>query len=152
MSDLPDLPRYTAQRAPRRRLAPIIAAASIVAAVALGWYLFKPDSSVPHVDPALPAQTMLRDALATAREYYKQNDTLLGFSATRAHRTEPSITFNRSSEASEGQVSIRDVGPSTVLLVTLDAEGEAWCSAKTLLGDATGRGDVATAAECKGGW
>lgn len=95
---------------------------------------------------------MLRNALATAREYFEQNDTLLGFSATRAHRIEPSLTFNRSSEASQGQVSIRDVGPSTVLLVTLDGEGEAWCAAKTLLGDSTGRGDVETAAECAGGW
>lgn len=122
-----------------------------VAAVA-GWFLLKPQQPDTPPDPAVAARALLQDALATARSYYEQNDTMLGFSATRAHRSDPSMMFNRSEEASEGQVSIRDVGPSTVVLVTLDPQGTAWCAALTLLGDSLGRGDVATAAQCKGGW
>jgi len=112
----------------------------------------KPRQPDVRQDPAVPARSLLQQASLVARSYYEQNETMLGFSATRAHRSDPSITFNRSEEASEGQVSIRDVGPSTVVLVTLDSQGAAWCAAQTLLGDSFGRGDVATAAECNGGW
>lgn len=152
VSDLPNLPHYSEPKSSRHR-GRILLLMFLVAAVAVaGWFVLKPSQPAAPPDPTVAARSLLEDAMVTARSYYEQNDTMLGFSATRAHRSDPSITFNRSEEASVGQVSIRDVGPSTVVLVTLDPEGTAWCAAHTLLGDSLGRGDVATAAQCQGGW
>lgn len=153
MSDLPDLPQYSEPTRGRGRRPLFVTVLLLVALGVAGWLLFRPQEEVDRTpDPAHVAQSMLRDSLVAAGDYFDQNDTMLGFSATRAHRTLPFITFNRTATASEGQVSIRDVGPSTVVLVTLDAEGTAWCAAHSVLGDSVGRGDVATASECAGGW
>lgn len=95
----------------------------------------------------------LRNALVAAKTFYTEDDTYIGFNVKRAAKIEPSLTFNSSDVAVAGEVGIREVTPSSVLLVTADARGRPWCVGDSALtGTSFGDVDARTAAECTGGW
>lgn len=99
------------------------------------------------------AQRDLRNALAAAKTHYTDRASYAGFTPAVAESIEPSLTYNTSSTATSGEVSIRDVSESTVLLVTAGPDGSLWCIADDQAGAGTTYGtvDAQTAAECVGG-
>ena len=109
------------------------------------------------------AQSNLRNGLTAAKAFFTDNETFVGFDADMvvdnpdvtpaegAADIEPSLAWNNGVTV-QGQVSIDDLGVSTVVLTTLSASGDAFC-----IGDNGGRNvfgnvDVDTAVACVGGW
>jgi hypothetical protein len=99
---------------------------------------------------AAVAQSNLRNALAVAKTFFTDGDTYLGFNPNEAASIEPSLHFNDRRTAVPGEVSIRDVTASTLLLVTVDDRGNAFCLADTLAGQAYGLIDATAADACSG--
>ena len=99
------------------------------------------------------AKRDLRNALVAALTHYTDGATYEGFTPAVAESIEPSLTYNTSSTAISGEVSIRDVSASTVLLVTAAHDGSVWCIADDQTSGTTTYGtvDAQTTAECVGG-
>ncbi len=102
---------------------------------------------------ATVAQVNLRNALVAAKTYYTDGASYVGFTPSVADGIEPSLTYNTSSAAVAGEVSIRDVTATTMLLVTAGQDGSVWCVADDQDGGTTTYGtvDAQTTAECVGG-
>ena len=99
------------------------------------------------------ARSDLRNALVAAKTHYTDGASYVGFTPDVANGIEPSLTYNASSTAVDGEVSIRDVTATTVLLVTATNDGSVWCIADDTSTSTTSYGtvDAQTAAECVGG-
>lgn len=76
------------------------------------------------------ARTRLRNALTAAKVFFTDGDTYEGLTPEKASAIEPSVTFNTSAVAIEGEVSIRDVSADAVLLVTKASGGKVFCLAE----------------------
>lgn len=96
------------------------------------------------------AETDLRNALVAALTYYTDGATFVGLTPKVAARIEPSLTYHTSTSAIPGEISIRDVSATTVLLVTAAQDGSVWCIANDASSGTTTYGvvDAQTAAEC----
>jgi type IV pilus assembly protein PilA len=84
------------------------------------------------------AQSNLRNALTAAKAYYTDEDTYdpAGaeiFNAAQGLAIEPSLAWNDTATSTQGQVSVRGVTASTVLVATQSASGDYFC-----LGDNAG--------------
>lgn len=129
---------------------------NVVAEEPLGQSESPAPSASPTLSPASEAQSALRNALAAALTYYTDGATFVGLDPKTAESIEPSLIFNTSSTAVEGEISIRDVTKSTILLVTQSSDGADWCIADDLspgvtVGNITyDRFDAQTIAECTG--
>src|SRR5512134_1918979 len=101
------------------------------------------------------AQSDLRNAMAAAKTYFTDNDAYTAFNAAAGEAIEPSLTWNDAAAGStvQGEVSVRNVGATTVVLVGLSASGDFFCIGDTSnVGQSQGDDDAATVAACTGGW
>jgi hypothetical protein len=117
--------------------------------------LGKSESPAPSASPTLSSasktQSALRNALTAALTYYTDGATFVGFDPKAAESIEPSLIFNTSPTAVEGEISIREVTRSTILLLTQSSDGADWCIADRAGGKTTyDRADAQTIAECTG--
>ena len=99
------------------------------------------------------AQSSLRISLTVAKVYYTDAASYAGFDPDEAASIEPTLTYNTSSTALEGEISIRAVTASTILLVTRSSDGGLWCIADDTDengGTWYGTTDAQTIAECHG--
>lgn len=102
----------------------------------------------------LRARMYLRNALVAALTHYTDHASFVGFTPKLAASIEPSLTYNTSPTVIAGEISIRDITESTVLLVTASGTSEVWCIADDTSTDTTTYGvgvDAQTAVECVGG-
>jgi hypothetical protein len=125
------------------------AAGNVVAEVPLGT---PAQGGSPSATPPLEAQSSLRNAIAAALTYYTDGATFVGFDPKTAVSIEPSLVFNTSPAALPGEISIREVTRSTILLTTLSTDGLAWCIADDQSTGTTtyDRLDAQTMGECAG--
>jgi type IV pilus assembly protein PilA len=72
------------------------------------------------------AQSNLRNALATAKSFFTDNDTYVGFDAAAAGQSEPSLTWGGADPAAPavGTVYIQSVSQSELHLVAKSASGK----------------------------
>jgi hypothetical protein len=99
------------------------------------------------------AQSDLRNALVAAKVHYTESSSYAGFTPAVADKIEPSLTYNRSTKAKTGQVSIRLTGKDAILLVIRSASGKVFCVADQVGKKiAYGKRDAKTVASCRGGW
>ncbi len=99
------------------------------------------------------ARVDLRNALVAAETHYTDRASYAGFTPAVASSIEPSLTYNTSTTAVSGAVSIRDLSPTTVLLVTAAPDGSVWCIANDQTSGTTSYGtvDAQSVSECAGG-
>jgi len=108
-----------------------------------------PSVSVPPADADAMAQNRLFTALNTAKGYRAHKDsTYEGLDLAVAADLEPTLTWNADPTASVGAVSIRDVSPTTVLLVAVSTSGKAFCIADARSGTIYGTTDAQTVEQC----
>ena len=105
-------------------------------------------TQVADCTPDSAAQTRLRNALAAAKTFFTDGDTYEGLTPAKVSAIEPSVTFNASPAAVEGEVSIRLASTDTVLLVTRASNGSLFCIADTGVTQTYGTNDAKTIAEC----
>ena len=98
------------------------------------------------------AQSDLRNAMTAAKSFYTDADTYVGFDSVDGEALEPSLTWNDAAAAVEGQVSVRAVTATTVLLVGKSASGTNFCVADNNGTTVYGDDDAASIATCTGGW
>lgn len=107
----------------------------------------------PPVAPADEAKSSLRNALVAAKTYYADWNTYVGFDPKQAVAIYAGLTYNTSPMAFEGEISIRDVTDTPILLVTQAPDGSDWCLADVMGkngGTTYGRVNAQTVAECNG--
>lgn len=104
---------------------------------------------------AKTAMTM-QQAERIALTYYYEMGTYEEFTPEAATQYEPSITWNSSPTAVEGEVSIRNLTATTVVLASKNPSGEVWCMGDDRRQDVTTHGmvDAQTVTACTGdtGW
>lgn len=97
----------------------------------------------------------IEKALAAAQSYplEQETPTFEGFDDPRvAEGMDPSLTWNKSDVAVEGEISIRAASPKKVLLVTR-SQGQVYCVAASVTGTVSkGKTDATKSAECVGSW
>lgn len=110
-------------------------------------------SASPTLSPPTEAQAALRNALVAALTYYTDGVTFVGFDPKTAGTIEPSLVFNDSPVSREGEISIREVTRSTILLTTQSSDGLLWCIADDQSTGTTtyDRFEAQTIGECAGG-
>lgn len=91
-------------------------------------------------------------AITAATEYWSNASSYAGFNAAAARQLEPGIQWTDAGPATNGQVSIRDVTPSEVVLVTKAQNGDPLCIAETSGSQTEGKVDAQKASDCTGGW
>lgn len=128
---------------------------NVVAEERLGQSQSPAPSASPTLSPSSGARSALRNALAAAFTCYSDGATFVGFDPKTARSIEPSLVYNTSSAAVDGEISIREVTRSTILLVTQSSDGVNWCIADDLSVGTGGkttydRVDARTIAECTG--
>jgi hypothetical protein len=95
-------------------------------------------------------QALLASALPSAQTYFAENGSLSGFGPAAATSFEPSLRYGTGA-ATSGQISIRGVTPTSVVLVTVTQRGPL-CAAFNNGVVSYGRVDAQSAAQCAGGW
>lgn len=85
------------------------------------------------------AQSDLRNALTASKAFYTDSDTYVGFNGvTEGEAIEPSLTWNDAATSTAGQVSVRAVAATTVMVVTESASGDIFCLADNAGATVTG--------------
>jgi hypothetical protein len=98
---------------------------------------------------AADAQSQLRNALAAAKVYFVDSDSYDGLTPDALEQIEPSLTYNDSTTVTPGEVSIRDVSTTTVVLVAESDAGEVFCIADDATqGTTFGTTDAQATADC----
>jgi hypothetical protein len=98
------------------------------------------------------AQLSLKNALVGAQTWYAEQGTLMGYGVAQATQFDPQARFDASGVATAGSVSIRGVGPATVVFVTKGGAGPL-CAALNAGSVTYGNVDAASATQCSGtGW
>lgn len=112
------------------------------------------DTGVEAIGQAqdVQAQANLQSAIRAAMAYYAENGTYVGLGPGSGAYFDPGVTYNTSPTAVVGQISIRGVTATTVVLATKTESGAALCAAANLTTVSYGRADAASAAACTGGW
>jgi hypothetical protein len=101
------------------------------------------------------AQRDLLKALAAAKTSFVDWDSYAKVSPGTLERIEPSLTFDTSLKARLGQISLRQVTPNVVLLVTRSASGHVFCiggDQSDTGHDHYGRQNARSLSRCTGGW
>jgi len=102
------------------------------------------------------AQSNLRNALTAAKSFYTDSETYTpaagNFNAADGAATEPSLTWNDAAASVAGEVSVRGVTATTVVLVTESASGSNFCLYDSNGTTGYGDDDAANVAACAGGW
>jgi hypothetical protein len=97
-------------------------------------------------------QSDLRNAYVAAKTYYTDGNTFYGFDPQVARSFGTSLRFNEATQATAGEVSIRDVGADHILFAEATASGDVLCIAETTAGRTTyGTVDAQRFEECVGG-
>ncbi len=98
------------------------------------------------------AKSSLRHSLIAASVHHEDRGTYVGFDPKRAASLAPLVSYNTSNLAVEGEISIRAVTDSTILLVTRSSDGNLWCIADNAATSVWtyGTTDAQTIAECHG--
>lgn len=108
------------------------------------------EQAVGAIDTANDAQAkvILTNAVRGAQVYFAENGTLTGYGVDAARLFDPTVVYS-AGPARQGQVSIRGVGSTTAVLVSLGGSGPL-CVAVN--GDIVTYGfvDASSAAECSG--
>lgn len=99
----------------------------------------------------IQAQATLNNAIVSKQVFYAENGTYQGFDAAVAGQYDPSTTYT-SGPAAVGVVSVRGVGPMTVVMVTATQDGTVLCAAAQADVVTFGRADAQSPAQCSGGW
>jgi hypothetical protein len=98
------------------------------------------------------AQLSLKNALVGAQTWYAEQGTLTGYGVTQAIQFDPQAKFDAAGVATAGSISIRGVGPATIVFVTKGGTGPL-CAAMTAGSVTYGTVDAASADQCSGtGW
>ena len=84
------------------------------------------------------AQSDLRNAFTAAKAFYTDADSYVGFDATDGEATEPALTWNDAATSTAGQVSVRAVAATTVMVVTESDSGDIFCMADNAGATVTG--------------
>jgi hypothetical protein len=97
-------------------------------------------------------QSDLRNAYVAAKTYYTDGNTFYGFDPQVARSFGTSLRFNEATQATAGEVSIRDVGAHHIVFAEATASGDVLCVAETTAGMTTyGTVDAQRFEECVGG-
>jgi hypothetical protein len=97
------------------------------------------------------AQISVQAAMQAAQMYFAQSGSYEGFGPTNATEFDPSIKLT-TGPATTGVISVRNAGPTTIVLV-IEGDGGGYLCAGANGGTVSyGRTDAQTAAECSGGW
>jgi type IV pilus assembly protein PilA len=99
------------------------------------------------------AQSNLRNGITAAKAFYTDSDTYTGFNVTAAEATEPSLTWQTTAPAAEGQVQIdADTTGQVAHLVARSASGTFFCvrdsGGAMTFGSGAAVADVGDAAGC----
>ncbi len=98
------------------------------------------------------AELSLKNALVGAQTWYAEQGTLLGYGVAQAAQFDPQARFDAAGLATTGSVSVRGLGPATVVFVTKGGTGPL-CAALNAGSVTYGKVDAASAAQCAGtGW
>jgi hypothetical protein len=97
------------------------------------------------------AESAVTNAIRASQVYFAERGTFVGFTASVAMGQDPSIAYNDAGSV-PGQVSIRGVTPTTVVLVYPSASGATLCAAASGTTLTYGRQDASIAAGCTGDW
>lgn len=100
----------------------------------------------------IQAESILRTAIIGAQAFFAENGTFAGYGPAQAAALDPSVPYNTSPVAAEGQISIRGASATAVVLATRSASGTVFCVAAAGTIASYGRTDAASAAACTGGW
>lgn len=98
------------------------------------------------------AQSSLRNALTAAKVYFLDHSSYKGISPKTLKLIEPGLAYNAATKAVKGEVSIRDVSKSVVLLVLQSDDGNAFCVVDDAGTVTYGKQDAGKASACTGGW
>lgn len=138
----------------KARLATLLVAAAVASSCTVAPNPVVPDEEY-ITEPieranALSGQVSLDQGLRAAMAFFAESGTMSGFTPEEAKAYDPSTTFNTSPTAAEGQVSIRVVSPTAVVLVTKDGSGAIACKAFDGATGAitSGTTDAATVEDC----
>jgi hypothetical protein len=91
---------------------------------------------------------------AVAARYFYEHDSWDGFDPASAARISDAVTYNTSSSAVVGEVSLRVVGKDSLVLATRTSNGDV-CSACMQRGPILrieGRNDTSNPSGCSNGW
>ncbi|HEX7463424.1 MAG TPA: hypothetical protein VF382_00780 [Actinomycetota bacterium] len=99
---------------------------------------------------SVEGQALLTSAIPAVQSYFAENGSLTGFGPEAASSFEPSIRYGIGA-AVAGQISIRGVTPTSVVLVTTTGAGPL-CAAFNGGMVTYGNVDALSAAQCTGGW
>ncbi|MEX0833997.1 MAG: hypothetical protein WD276_09055 [Actinomycetota bacterium] len=140
-----------------RRVLPVASVAFIVVGLALIVFsLFSGGRGTTPSPPARVATIDLRNGMSVARSFFQEQKrpSFFGFGVAEAEGREPSIRWNKAESAVAGEVSIRIVNRTNLVLASMDiATGKAYCIAWTKhSGTTMGTEDAAKPAGCVGGW
>jgi hypothetical protein len=98
------------------------------------------------------AQLSLKNALVGAQTWYAEQGSLMGYGAAQATAFDPQTPYDEAGIATSGRVSVRGVGPDTIVFVTKGGAGPL-CAALNAGSATYGTVDAASAAQCSGtGW
>lgn len=98
------------------------------------------------------AQLSLKNALVGAQTWYAEKSTLMGYGAAQATAFDPQTPYDDAGAATAGRVSVRGVGPDTIVFVTKGGTGPL-CAALNAGSTTYGNVDAASATQCSGtGW
>ncbi len=95
------------------------------------------------------AEVLLTNAVRGAQVWLAENGTLEGYGPQEAVAFDPQATYDTSPVAQANHVSIRGVGPQTVVLVTMGGGGPL-CVSMTGQVVGYGRTDASAASQCSG--
>ncbi|HEY7659645.1 MAG TPA: hypothetical protein VIC58_03505, partial [Actinomycetota bacterium] len=107
------------------------------------------------------AQSDLRNGMASAKTYFTDADSYLGFDESEGEAIEPSLTWVDFTGAPVvGEVAVTQPTVATgedVLMVAVSGSGDFFCISDvspegTSFGSGAAFADVDTIAECTGGW
>lgn len=96
------------------------------------------------------ARVELDTAMRAAQAYYAENGTFEGYGPEVAASYDPSIRYNSSPAAVEGEVSIRGVTATSLVLVTRSPSGTPLCAAAISEAVTYAQVDAVTPFECLG--
>ena len=115
------------------------------------WNLGAPQSS-PQPTTDAQMQSGLRNGFVAALTFFTDSNTFVGFGPQEATfiAGNHNVVYNTSTTAVMGEISIRDVGPNTILLVGKASTGNIWCIAQDHAADHTtyGTTDAQAIADC----
>jgi hypothetical protein len=138
----------------------ILGAVLVAGAIAAAGFAMMSRTQTDDTEQALHAvdqandvsvQSTLTSAMGDAQIYFADKQTFVGYSPAVAEQSEPTTKYN-DGDAVPGQVSIRGITATSLVLVMPSQSGSTLCAANNAGVVVHGRQDATTAAGCTGGW